>query len=275
MQLPLRPPRRSGTREADGLAVASFVLGLLGLLVMNILLGPSPSSWRSSLCSRSTARRGRALLGLALGIADLVVLAVLHAARRHRLLEPVRGAGTPGPEPAPVGGPVESASPWLTSTTRPRPRCSPRRAQALTAQLSVTGNASSLHASGRRARRTVEESRETLAEALGARPSEVVFTSGGTEADNLAVKGLYWSRRAADPKRVRVLASPVEHHAVLDAVALAGRARARGRRVPPRRRAWPGPPRGAARGHRPQPRRRRAGHRDVGQQRDRHPDAGA
>src|SRR5690606_38367425 len=55
-------------------------------------------------------------------------------------------------------------------------------------------------------------------EALGARPSEVVFTSGGTEADNLAVKGLYWSRRDADPARTRVLASPVEHHAVLDAV---------------------------------------------------------
>ncbi|MEU9402463.1 cysteine desulfurase family protein [Streptomyces sp. NPDC048242] len=94
----------------------------------------------------------------------------------------------------------------------------PEAAATLTARLSVTGNASSLHASGRRARRTVEESRETLAEALGARPSEIVFTSGGTEADNLAVKGLYWSRRAADPARVRVLSSPVEHHAVLDAV---------------------------------------------------------
>ena len=94
----------------------------------------------------------------------------------------------------------------------------PEAAQALTEQLGITGNASSLHASGRRARRTVEEARETLAEALGARPSEVVFTSGGTEADNLAVKGLYWSRRAADPARIRVLASPVEHHAVLDAV---------------------------------------------------------
>ncbi|WP_416481432.1 cysteine desulfurase family protein [Streptomyces sp. CL12] len=94
----------------------------------------------------------------------------------------------------------------------------PEAAEALTAQLSSTGNASSLHASGRRARRTVEESRETLADALGARPSEVVFTSGGTEADNLAVKGLYWSRRAADPARTRVLSSPVEHHAVLDAV---------------------------------------------------------
>lgn len=94
----------------------------------------------------------------------------------------------------------------------------PEAARELTDRLGVTGNASSLHASGRRARRTVEEARETLAEALGARPSEVVLTSGGTEADNLAVKGLYWARRAADPHRVRVLASPVEHHAVLDAV---------------------------------------------------------
>ncbi|MYS48340.1 aminotransferase class V-fold PLP-dependent enzyme [Streptomyces sp. SID5998] len=94
----------------------------------------------------------------------------------------------------------------------------PEAAEAMTAALAVTGNASSLHASGRRARRTVEESRETLAEALGARPSEIVFTAGGTEADNLAVKGLFWSRRAADPARTRVLASPVEHHAVLDAV---------------------------------------------------------
>ncbi|MEV7862518.1 cysteine desulfurase family protein [Streptomyces hirsutus] len=94
----------------------------------------------------------------------------------------------------------------------------PEAVEALTAHLGVTGNASSLHAAGRRARRSVEEAREALAEALGARPSEVVFTSGGTEADNLAVKGLYWARRAAEPARTRVLASPVEHHAVLDAV---------------------------------------------------------
>ncbi|CAM5386331.1 cysteine desulfurase family protein [Streptomyces pilosus] len=94
----------------------------------------------------------------------------------------------------------------------------PEAVEALAAHLGVTGNASSLHAAGRRARRTVEEARETLAEALGARPSEIVLTSGGTEADNLAVKGLYWSRRDADPARTRVLASPVEHHAVLDAV---------------------------------------------------------
>ncbi|MER7395623.1 cysteine desulfurase family protein [Streptomyces sp. NPDC000151] len=94
----------------------------------------------------------------------------------------------------------------------------PEAVQAMTAQLTVTGNASSLHAAGRRARRTVEEARESLATSLGARPSEVVFTAGGTEADNLAVKGLYWARRDAEPSRTRVLASPVEHHAVLDAV---------------------------------------------------------
>jgi cysteine desulfurase len=86
------------------------------------------------------------------------------------------------------------------------------------ARLRMLGNPSSLHASGREARKSVEESRETVAAVLGARPSEVVFTSGGTEADNLAVKGLFWARRAADPRRSRILASAVEHHAVLDAV---------------------------------------------------------
>ncbi len=92
----------------------------------------------------------------------------------------------------------------------------PAAVEAMTAHLADVGNASSLHASGRRARRIVEESRETIAQAIGCRPGEVVFTSGGTEADNLAVKGLYWSRRAVDPARRRVLASSVEHHAVLD-----------------------------------------------------------
>ncbi|MEU6711911.1 cysteine desulfurase family protein [Nonomuraea sp. NPDC046802] len=88
----------------------------------------------------------------------------------------------------------------------------PEAIEAMTEQLKQVGNASSLHAAGRRARRVVEESRETIADALGARPSEVVFTSGGTEADNLAIKGLYWARR---PRR-RVLISSVEHHAALD-----------------------------------------------------------
>lgn len=92
----------------------------------------------------------------------------------------------------------------------------PAAVDAMTARLGVTGNANSLHAAGRAARRVVEESREQIAEALGARPSEVVFTSGGTESDNLAVKGLYWARRDADPRRRRVLAAKIEHHAVLD-----------------------------------------------------------
>ena len=98
----------------------------------------------------------------------------------------------------------------------------PEAIEAMVDELAVVGNASSLHTAGRRARRVVEESREQLAAALGARPSEVVFTAGGTEADNLAVKGLYWARRAADPRRRRVLVSAVEHHAVLDAGAVAG-----------------------------------------------------
>ena len=89
---------------------------------------------------------------------------------------------------------------------------------AMTDELAQAGNASSLHTSGRRARRVVEESREQLAAVLGAGPSEVVFTAGGTEADNLAIKGLFWARQAADPRRRRVLASAVEHHAVMDPV---------------------------------------------------------
>lgn len=92
----------------------------------------------------------------------------------------------------------------------------PEAIAVMTAELAQLGNPSSLHNAGRRARRVVEESREQIAEAYGARPSEVVFTSGGTEADNLAVKGLYWARRAADPRRTRVLVTAVEHHAVLD-----------------------------------------------------------
>jgi cysteine desulfurase len=89
---------------------------------------------------------------------------------------------------------------------------------AMTEQLGRVGNASSLHASGREARRVAEQSRERLAEALGARPSEVLFTSGGTESDNLAVKGLFWARRSADAHRRRIVVSPAEHHAVLDSV---------------------------------------------------------
>jgi cysteine desulfurase len=94
----------------------------------------------------------------------------------------------------------------------------PAAIEAMVGALATVGNASSLHTSGRAARRRMEEARETLAGLLGARPSEVIFTAGGTESDNLAVKGIYWARRDADPRRRRIVTTPVEHHAVLDAV---------------------------------------------------------
>jgi cysteine desulfurase len=87
---------------------------------------------------------------------------------------------------------------------------------AYVAAAREVGNPSSLHAAGRHARRLVEESRERIAAALGARPSEVIFTSGGTESDNLALKGIFWARRAGSLNRSRVVASAVEHHAVMD-----------------------------------------------------------
>jgi len=93
----------------------------------------------------------------------------------------------------------------------------PEAVEAMTEELGRVGNASSLHTSGRRARRVVEEARETIAAAVGAGPSEVIFTSGGTEADNLAVKGLFWARQAGRPRR-RIIVSSVEHHAVIDPV---------------------------------------------------------
>ncbi|PWI15412.1 DUF4190 domain-containing protein [Streptomyces sp. Act143] len=66
--------RRTGTRDADGMAVASFILGLLGLLVLNIFLGPVAIALAAAALWRGTARRGRAFLGLGLGVADLLVL---------------------------------------------------------------------------------------------------------------------------------------------------------------------------------------------------------
>ncbi|HEY7273216.1 MAG TPA: cysteine desulfurase family protein [Actinoplanes sp.] len=88
----------------------------------------------------------------------------------------------------------------------------PEAIEAYVATVGTVGNASSLHAAGRNARRLVEEARERIAAVLGARPSEIIFTGGGTESDNLAIKGLFWSSG-----RGRVVVSAVEHHAVLDA----------------------------------------------------------
>lgn len=100
----------------------------------------------------------------------------------------------------------------------------PQAREAWLEASSITGNPSSLHAAGRRTRRIVEEARESIADDLRTRPSAVIFTSGGTEADNLAVKGLYWARKArlgvAAPA---VVASAIEHHAVLDPVEWLGK----------------------------------------------------
>lgn len=98
--------------------------------------------------------------------------------------------------------------------------------EAFTASSLSLGNQSSLHQSGRAAKLRVETAREALADAVGAHPSEVIFTSGGTEADNLALKGLYWARRdaarldAAGGQGVRschrIVLTGLEHHAILD-----------------------------------------------------------
>ncbi len=87
----------------------------------------------------------------------------------------------------------------------------PEVIDVMSSELAQSGNASSLHTAGRDARRRLEEARESVAAALGARASEVIFTAGATEANNLAIKGLYWAR-----KRRRILISAVEHHAVFD-----------------------------------------------------------
>lgn len=85
-----------------------------------------------------------------------------------------------------------------------------------TEALAEFGNPSSLHTVGRRARRRVEEARERIGTALGARPSEVIFTGGGTESDNVALKGAFWGRNSTEHRRPIVVTSAIEHHAVLD-----------------------------------------------------------
>lgn len=93
----------------------------------------------------------------------------------------------------------------------------PEATEAYLAAAGACGNSSSLHTAGRATRRLLEEARERLARTLGARPEEIIFTGGGTEADNLALKGLFWGRRDQDSRRTRILLPRIEHHAVLDA----------------------------------------------------------
>jgi len=84
--------------------------------------------------------------------------------------------------------------------------------------LKLIGNPSSVHSSGQRVRQVLEEARESLAKSLDCDRSEVLFTSGGTESDNLAIKGIYWQRRDEDPKRNVVITAGTEHHGVIDPI---------------------------------------------------------
>lgn len=95
------------------------------------------------------------------------------------------------------------------STTPLRPEAK----AALTNALELTGNPSSVHSSGQQTRALVEDARDQVAQAAGCNRSEVVFTSGGTEANNQAIKGLYW----ASGKKL-IISSPLEHHAVIDPI---------------------------------------------------------
>ena len=85
-------------------------------------------------------------------------------------------------------------------------------------QLQVLGNPSSVHSSGQAARRALEDARDVLAKAVGCHRSEVLFTSGGTESDNLAIKGLYLQRKSENPACNVVITAGTEHHAGIDPV---------------------------------------------------------
>ncbi len=92
----------------------------------------------------------------------------------------------------------------------------PEALEVLYQEAATVGNASSLHGAGRRARKIVEESRERIAAAVGAKPQEVIFTASGTEANNLAVKGMFWQAQNDGEAKTGISSSPVEHHAILD-----------------------------------------------------------
>lgn len=89
--------------------------------------------------------------------------------------------------------------------------------EAYASAMATVGNPASIHGPGQQARRLLEEARERVAATLGCDPIELVFTSGGTESINLALKGLYWHRQQ-DRRRAAVLAPAGEHHATLDTV---------------------------------------------------------
>ena len=86
--------------------------------------------------------------------------------------------------------------------------------EAMSAQLEKLGNPSSLHTQGRAVRKELEQAREQLAKAIGCHASEIIFTGSGTEANNTALKGLFWKNRPLG--RNVVVISAIEHHAILD-----------------------------------------------------------
>ena len=90
--------------------------------------------------------------------------------------------------------------------------------EALNNAMRKIGNASSVHNFGRAVRKDVEDAREELARLVGCGPTEVIFTGSGTEANNLAIKGFYWTRVSQEPRRNIIVASAFEHHAVLDPI---------------------------------------------------------
>ncbi|WP_223690285.1 cysteine desulfurase family protein [Leifsonia poae] len=98
------------------------------------------------------------------------------------------------------------------ATTPMRPEAIAAYAEA----MGVVGNPSSIHSQGQQAKRMLEEAREVVATTLGCDPIEVVFTSGGTEAVNLAIKGIFWARNGGGRPRPRILAPGGEHHATMD-----------------------------------------------------------
>ena len=91
---------------------------------------------------------------------------------------------------------------------------SPAAFKAITSQLQELGNPSSLHTHGRATRKALEDSREAIAQEIGCLPSEVIFTASGTEANNIALKGLWWNGKAHGKSIVVI--SAIEHHAILD-----------------------------------------------------------
>lgn len=94
----------------------------------------------------------------------------------------------------------------------------PSAQQAMLDAMKYLGNASSVHSAGQHSRKLLEDARDQVAKALGCHRSEVIFTSGGTESDNAAVKGIFWNRVAGNPSRKLIISSYTEHHALIDPI---------------------------------------------------------